>query len=256
MHPVLPEVLLGAFIAAVLGRNIGQLAGLANAEDLFICTMLSRLGEILTIYFFPEEYDEIAAILRARATNEVTASQSVLGVSFDVLGIEVARRWNFSPNVLYAMRGLPEGILSEAVSERERIAYCAGFARELCDAAWRTSDSEHELMLSRLIDRFHATVPRASTYLRAVIAHSLDLGKRYCHAQDIDTRSSPLLLGLAKWGTSSERQSRTATSPDAKHQVAPSCQAAIERRVRRVDNSASFSSTSRLPAWLKDRLGG
>jgi HD-like signal output (HDOD) protein len=136
MHPVLPEVLVGAFIAAVLGRNIGQLAGLANAEDLFICTMLSRLGEILAIYYFPEEYDEISAIVRTGATDELRASQSVLGVGFDVLGIEVARRWKFTPNMLYAMRALPEGILSEAITERERIAHCAGFARELCGMAY------------------------------------------------------------------------------------------------------------------------
>ena len=256
MHPVLPEVLLGAFIAAVLGRNIGQLAGLANAEDLFICTMLSRLGEILTIYYFPEEYDEIAAIVRTRATDELRASQSVLGVGFDVLGIEVARRWKFAPNILYAMRALPEGILSEAITERERNAHCAGFARELCDAAWRTPELEHELMLSRLIGRFHATVPRASRHLRSVIAHSLDLGKRYCHALNIGTADSPLLLGLAKYGTSSEPQSTTAIFAGRENRVVPSRQATIERPLHRTDRSVPFSSTSTLLAWLKGRLGG
>src|SRR5690349_20009806 len=178
--------------------------------------MLSRLGEILTIYYFPEEYDEIAAIVRTRATDELRASQSVLGVGFDVLGIEVARRWKFAPNILYAMRALPERILSEAITERERNAHCAGFARELCDAAWRTPESEHELMLSRLIGRFHATVPRASRHLRSVIAHSLDLGKRYCHALNIDTADSPLLLGLAKTGLAVNRKVQRPCSRGAK----------------------------------------
>ena len=71
MHPVLPEVMLGAFVSAVLGRNIGHLAGMANAEEVFICWMFNRLGEMLIIYYFPEEYDEIVAITRARDTDEL-----------------------------------------------------------------------------------------------------------------------------------------------------------------------------------------
>ena len=154
------------------------------------------------------------------------------------------------------MRALPECILSEATTESERIAHCAGFARELCDAAWRTPESEHELMLSRLIGRFHATVPRASRHLRSVIAHSLDLGKRYCHALNIDTADSPLLLGLAKCGTSSEPQSTRAACAERERQVLPSRQETIERSLHRPSNSASFSPRSTLLAWLKSRLGG
>jgi len=48
---------------------------------------------------------------------------AVLGINFDVLDIDIVRRWNFPPDVLYAMRALPKGILPKAVTERERIAH-------------------------------------------------------------------------------------------------------------------------------------
>jgi hypothetical protein len=98
--------------------------------------------------------------------------------------------------------GLPEGILPKAVTEPERIAHCAGFARELSDAAWRTPDLQREWVLSRLTERFHATVPRASKHLPAVIRHSLDVGRKYCCALGVDATSSALIDGFAKWGES------------------------------------------------------
>jgi HD-like signal output (HDOD) protein len=201
LHPVFPEVMLGAFISAIIGRNLGRIAGRHNAEEIFICSMFSRLGEILAIYYFPEEYDEIVDLARTRGTDELRASRVVLGVGFDVLGTEVAQRWNFPPNVLYAMRALPKGVLPQATTERELIAHCAGFARELCEAAWRTPDLKRDEALSALTIRFAATVPQASKYLRPLIAHSLKLGENYCKVVGIATAGSPLIEGLAKWGT-------------------------------------------------------
>lgn len=199
VHPGLHEVLLGAFVAGVLGRNLGRMAGLKNVEELFICSMFSRLGEILAIYYFPDDYDEIVRVVRTQETSELVASRDVLGIGFDELGIEVARRWNFPPNVLHAMRALPEGVLPSAPSEKERIAHCAGFARELCDAAWRTTPQEREAVLAQLIERFQASIPKAATHLRPLIEHSLDLGKKYCGIIGVDTRGSALIEGLTAW---------------------------------------------------------
>lgn len=199
IHPGLHEVLLGAFVAGVVGRNLGRMAGLKNVEELFICSMFSRLGEILAIYYFPEDYDEIVRVVRTRELSELAASRDVLGIGFDELGIEVARRWNFPPNVLHAMRALPEGMLPAAPTEKERIAHCAGFARELCDAAWRTPPEQREMVLGQLIERFQATIPKATTHLRPLIEHSLELGRKYCGIIGVDTRGSALIEGLGAW---------------------------------------------------------
>jgi len=199
MHPGLPEVLLGAFVAGVMGRTLGRMAGLKNVEELFICSMFSRLGEILAIYYFAEDYDEIVRVVRTQGVKDSMASREVLGIGFDELGIEVARRWNFPPNVLYAMRELPEGELPAAPTERERIAHCAGFARELCDAAWRTPTAKREDVLSALIARFSATIPSAQSHLAPLIAHALDIGQTYCQVIGLPTSGSALIEGLTGW---------------------------------------------------------
>jgi len=199
VHPGLPEVLLGAFIAAVVGRNLGRMAGLQNVEEIFICSMFSRLGEILAIYYLADDYDEVIRAVRTQGVTELAASRTVLGIGFDELGVEVARQWNFPPNVLHAMKALPEGALAAPQTERERIAHAAGFARELCDAAWRTRPEDHTQAMTSLIERFNASIPEASKHLPKLIEHSIDLGRKYCAILGVSTQGSALIEGLQAW---------------------------------------------------------
>lgn len=251
VHPGLHEVLLGAFVAGVVGRNLGRMGGLKNVEELFICSMFSRLGEILAIYYLPEDYDEIVRLVRTQAVSELAASRDVLGIGFDELGIEVARRWNFPANVLHAMRALPEGVLPQASSERERIAQCAGFARELCDAAWRTRPEQREEVLARLVERFQATIPKAGSHLRPLIEHSLDLGRKYCAIIGVDTRGSALIEGLSAWtrGSGAGAPPPAETAP-ASAQPPPSRTAARTDTVR----LPAAKRAGGLGAWLRSLL--
>jgi len=246
VHPGLHEVLLGAFVAGVLGRNLGRMAGLKNVEELFICSMFSRLGEILAIYYFPEDYDEIVRVVRTQAASELVASRDVLGIGFDELGIEVARRWNFPSNVLHAMRALPEGVLPSAPSEKERIAHCAGFARELCDAAWRTTPDEREAVLAQLIERFQASIPKAATHLRPLIEHSLDLGRKYCGIIGVDTRGSALIEGLSAWAHPAGQPAAQTTAPVAARELAAT-------RTQKLPTAAIAAASAQggLGGWLR-----
>jgi serine/threonine protein kinase len=207
MHPALPEVLIGAFVAGVLGRNLGRMAGLANVEEMFVCAMFSRLGEILAIYYLSEDYDEIVRLTRTRGESDLSASRQVLGLGFDELGIAIARSWNFPEAVLHAMRPLPEAPLPVATCELEKIAHCAGFAQEICDAAWRTPEAERAQALAHLIERFNGTLRGAADHLPALIQHSLDIGTKYCQAIGIDCAGSALIEGLAGWAAQASQPS-------------------------------------------------
>jgi HD-like signal output (HDOD) protein len=253
LHPVFPEVMLGAFISAVMGRNLGRIAGLPNPEGIFICSMFSRLGEILAIYYFPEEYDEIAALARTPGFDERRASQAVLGIGFDVLGVEVAQRWNFPPNIVYAMRALPEGVLPQARSELEQIAHCAGFARELCEAAWRTPDLSWDELHRTLLARFGATVPQAPKYMRSLIAHALQLGERYCNVVGIATAGSPLIEGLAKWGSLDEPATLTLSRVPAPGAPAMQPERVSEHRAHDPRTQARKTpAKDRFGSWVKN----
>jgi HD-like signal output (HDOD) protein len=243
MHPGLPEVLIGAFVAGVLGRNLGRMAGLADLEQMFLCAMFSRLGEILAIYYFSEEYDEIVRITRTQSATELSASSQVLGIGLDELGIAIARSWHFPEAVLHAMRPLPEAVLPAATTELEKIAHCAGFAREICDAAWRTPEAVRAQALASLIERFRGTLPSASDHLPALIQHSLDIGKKYCQIVGINCTGSALIEGLAAWVP--QRADPSARSPK---QTSPSGMGSPSASARDCPESQGSASPPEGPA--------
>lgn len=249
VHPGLHEVLLGSFVAAVVGRNIGRMAGLQNAEEAFVCSMFGRLGEILSIYYLSEDYDEVIRLVRTQGVGEMAASRTVLGIGFDELGVEVARQWNFPPNVLHAMRTLPEGPLPPAQSERERIAHAAGFARELCDAAWRTRPDERTQGLLTLVERFGSSIPKASTHLTPLIEHSLELGLKYCAIIGVNTQGSALIEGLRAW----------AKPPDEGEQSAPVAAAITAANDAPVDAAPARAAPPRtgsgVGGWFRKLIG-
>lgn len=122
------------------GTLAGELSGSAReAEEAFITAVFQHLGRLLTEFYLPEE----AARIRQAVTpgeagarhGEAVASQSVLGISFEELGIGVGRRWGLPENLLRQMRLPPEAPSSEPVRDSaERLRWLAAVSTEMADA--------------------------------------------------------------------------------------------------------------------------
>ena len=97
------NVLKEEFLRSLMAGSIAvELCPLANAnEEAFICAMFHNLGRLLAAFYFPEEAHRIRGLVASarQAVSEASASVSVLGLSFEALGVGVAKAW-----------GLPEGI--------------------------------------------------------------------------------------------------------------------------------------------------
>ena len=132
--PAIPAALTDAFVAGLISRNVGRLSGLDAVEELFICGMFSPLGELLTIYYLAEEYGEIARRVCEDGAQGDAAARAVLGISFEELGIAVARHWQFPPAFVTALMPLPPGELGYARGPADRMWQCAGYARGLSTA--------------------------------------------------------------------------------------------------------------------------
>jgi hypothetical protein len=87
--------LLAGSIASELARTSAQ------AEEAFIGALFQNLGRMLAQFYFPTDAANIRALMSSKthALSEEAASIIVLGISFEALGVGVARAW-----------GLPESI--------------------------------------------------------------------------------------------------------------------------------------------------
>ena len=138
--------------ALMAGTLAGELCRVArDGEEAFIGAMFQNLGRLLTEFYFPEEARQIrslAAASRSAGANpslaavlqaETAASIGVLGLSFEDLGLGIAKSWGLPENLQRCMRrpaGDPPGRVPEAAGERLR--WLATAANEVTDTLLRT----------------------------------------------------------------------------------------------------------------------
>ena len=143
----LKEEFLRALMAGSLAGEMCRVG--REGEEAFIGAMFQNLGRLLTEYYFPEESRQIRSVVasgqRENASHaamvqaETAASISVLGLSFEDLGLGIAKSWGLPDNLQRCMRR-PEGDPPARVPEKpaERLRWLSLAANELTDTLLRT----------------------------------------------------------------------------------------------------------------------
>jgi serine/threonine protein kinase len=213
--PTIAAALTDFFVAGVIARNIGRAIGLKSVEELFICGMFSRLGQLLTLYYLKDEHDAIQRLMADRGIDANAASKQVMGMSFDDLGVAVAQRWHFPEVIVSAMRALPAGPIGRARDADEHIHHCAAYARELCSLARIENQEAREAAFVAHLARFAPTIDVEPIQVRAILGHSMDAAAKYVAASELDMSPTTLLDGLHHLATHATNEA-PAQNTDAK----------------------------------------
>lgn len=126
------------FLRALLAGNLASaLAPMAReSEEVFIGATFLGLGRLLTEFYFPEEAQQIRQAC-AQASPQALEAQSlrVLGMSYQDLGIGVAKAWGL-PDTLQKCMRRPEGEPPLRAVDRgvERMRWIARAANDITEA--------------------------------------------------------------------------------------------------------------------------
>ncbi|MEA5098506.1 MAG: HDOD domain-containing protein, partial [Burkholderiaceae bacterium] len=124
----LKEEFLRANLAGILGKNISATTFISDTEQAFICSMFCNLGRLLCHYYFPEESEAIKQRMLQQSCAEDAAVLQVLCISYEDLGVEIARIWGFPAVIINSMRKLPTGSIHKPVNAEDRLQVLSGFA--------------------------------------------------------------------------------------------------------------------------------
>jgi serine/threonine protein kinase len=139
--------LMGECAQAILGGAIAKeicvSLGGSNPEETFVCSMMHNLGRMLSIYYFPEETEEIRKLLSLGELSEELASRKVLGASYTELGQGVAKSWGFPQKIIGSMdKSPPAGAAAGRANPEESMRLIACMASDLSDAVLADGDPE------------------------------------------------------------------------------------------------------------------
>ena len=152
----LREDFLRSLMAASLAREL--CANPRDAEEAFLGAMLHHLGRTLTEFYFPEEADAVRRLVSPvdgqPALGEAAASAQVLGMSYEALGLGVARQWGLPDSLQRAMRrpgGEAPSKLIEDGAERQR--WLARASNDMADLILHTPPEQAHAKVRALAQR-------------------------------------------------------------------------------------------------------
>lgn len=170
----LKEEFLRANLAAILARDLAQLMQSRDLEQAYICAIFHNLGRLLAQFYFPEESDEIRRMVARKECTEDAATHRILGITYEILGIGIARSWGFPGLIVDSMRKLGFGPVRKPATQQERLRALAAFSNEICGSIAQASAEERDRDLRRIAARFADALPGAGTRLRETVLRAIE----------------------------------------------------------------------------------
>jgi len=230
----LKEEFVKVLYAGMLAREMAGNAQVKDVEEAFIGAMLHKLGRMLAMFYFPEEMALVLQRVETEGLSDARVSAEVLGVSFENLGIGIARSWGFPDQLVQNTKKLPDGKIRKSASNVERLRALAGFANELCEIILETPDEDRSKALGRLTARFGDTVPVTAEQLAGMMEKSMqDIGQ-FARVVNVNLKHSDFARQASKWaglaappGQTTAQQETNTGMPDA----VPDAMAALDANV-------------------------
>ena len=195
----LREEFLRANLAAILAKDIGEQTSLRDVEQVFICAMFHNLGRLLSQFYFPDESEDIRRVIEQKLCSEEAATVQVLGISFEDLGVGIARTWGFPNLIVSSMRKLPPGHVRKATNVDERMRIVSAFSNELCALISDVEPEQRQKELRKVSSRFSDSITLSEKALHETMEKSLQEVAQYATIIGINLKQSVFGRQMKTW---------------------------------------------------------
>ena len=198
---LLKEEFLRANLAAILAKDIGEKTSARDVEQAFICSMFHNLGRLLSQFYFSDESEEIKRLIEQKPCSEEVAAVQVLGISFEDLGIGIARTWGFPNLIVNSMRKLPAGAVRKANTVEERMRILSAFSNELCTMISGVEPEQRQKELRKITTRFGENIALGDQALRETMEKSFQEVAQFAGIIGINLKQSAFGKLMKTWST-------------------------------------------------------
>lgn len=200
----LKEEFLRANLAGLLSKDIAIKLQYRDQEQPFICAVFHNLGRLLSQYYFPEESEEIRKVMLQKDVSEQVAALQVLGVSFEDLGIGIARNWGFPQLIVSSMRQVPSGPVRKPNTPEERLQVLSAFSNEVCQAIASAAAEDRDKEIRKISGRFAASVPMEEKELKQTIHAAVEEVTEFARIIRVNLQQTQFGRQLRKLGGDAE----------------------------------------------------
>ncbi len=210
----LKEAFLRSNFAGLLAREMCASIMPREVEEAFICSLFFGLGRLLAQYYFPEEVDEIVKVMQQKKCSDDAAAAKVLGISFEDLGVGIARSWGFPKGIVASMRKLPAGPVRKPLTQDETMHIIACFSNELCDAIAGTAPEDRRAALRRIGERYANSLKFSDDQLKEILEKSLGDLAQVGRILRVNLKQSPFVRQAKIWAGEPQEEASYGSDTD------------------------------------------
>ncbi|PIE17991.1 MAG: hypothetical protein CSA65_06810 [Proteobacteria bacterium] len=165
---------VNALMSGVLAAKFASSQNTHRGEDAFACGLFRTLGRQLVLYYLPTHHDRIIAAAERNRVSEELAARRELGLTYDDLGMAIAKRWRLADVIQDSMRPYDPESAPVPRNDAERLRASAALANDLCALLAETPVDRQEAALERLLERYAAKVKIKPARLTKLVEASLE----------------------------------------------------------------------------------
>ena len=149
------EQLKEEFLRSLMAGSIGGelCPALRESEEAFIGSMFQNMGRLLVQFYFLEEAMQVRSLVQSQREpmSEVAASVRVLGISYEELGLGVAKSWGLPEGLQRCMRRLTTMPPSSPPADfGERVRWIAQASNEIADVLLHCDPAQVDTKLNAI----------------------------------------------------------------------------------------------------------
>ncbi|WP_431104652.1 protein kinase domain-containing protein [Roseateles noduli] len=209
----LKEEFLRSLMAGSLARELCLVP--RENEESFLATMFQGLGRLLAEFYLPEEAQQVRRVVRpergmgeqaAPPLSEAAASAQVLGLSYESLGLGVARQWGF-PDTLQRSMQRPDGDAPTRLVEHstDRMRWLGRASNDVADVILNSDPAEAHAKVRAMAQRYARALGVEAKAFEAAADQARQRLTQLAQAMDIKlAKNSPAQRLLAPLTPSAE----------------------------------------------------
>ena len=195
----LNEEIFATLFNGLLSKRLAIKLGFRDAEEFFVCAMFRNLGRLLAIFYLHDEALEVEKLSRQDHIPEDDAARHVLGLSYEELGLVVAKEWNLPPNVQSAMKHGPPRPAKSPRDPGERAQQLAHLADVLREHAATTPPRERAAIIAKVTETHGAALGLDPDTILGAVADSVGEFFKEMSAFGVSGKNSAMMRSIETW---------------------------------------------------------
>lgn len=196
---LLKEAFLRSSLSGLLARDISKKLLPREAEEAFVCAMFHDLGRLLSLFYFPEDMDEVRKLMIQKKCSEAAAVQQVLGTSFEDLGIGIAKHWGFPASVVHSMRRMSDGPVKKPATQDDTLSMLANFSNELCHTIANAPPEGRGKAMKQLAGRYSSGLQFSDEQMRGIMQMAVDEMNQIASSLKMNLKQSAFAQQAKEW---------------------------------------------------------